>query len=192
MDKGQFKAAVIAGVGQKVDDMLEAAKLDTAKQGGFADALLGVSEKIKALATVADEESKEGKFDDLEPLQILALVKQYIIRCDTVIESAAAQAATAKLTCQGRVQALELVVKNLKKEHDFELAKSEARGQAEEAGGELDSRPLPDGSHRAAPPSLKAQRLAEEQAEKTRTEPPKIAQAEVPKKRPAKKRPRKG
>ena len=169
MDKGQFKAAVIGSIGQKTEDMLDAAKLDAAKQGGYAEALLGVSEKIKALAAVADEDAKAGKYEDLDPVRVLALVKQYITRCDTIVESAQAAAAAARLTCQGRVQALELVMKNLKKEFDLEVAKSKMRAQVETT----EQTQTADGTHSAAPVSLKAQRQAEEKPEK-------VAQADVP------------
>jgi len=200
MDKGQFKAAVIGSIGQKIEEMLEAARADKQAQHRANQYLLGVVEDIDKLVDQVDKDIEEGLYDGIgEPLLVAKIVKQYIVRASAVVGTAAEQAANARLTCEGRVQSIELIIKNLKKEHDTELAKSEARRKAEEAGDEdIDMRELPDGSHAAPAPSLKARRAVEEQAEKMKDAPPKIAQADVPKvpaatirKKPTKKPPKK-
>jgi hypothetical protein len=132
MDKSQFKAAVIGQIGVKTEEMLEAAKLDEARNAGSHIALFGAVKKINELAANVDKDVEEGLFNDLgEPLQIAAAIKKYITRASGAVESLAVSAATAQTICQGRIQAMELMVKNLKREHDAEMGKFEARQLAE-------------------------------------------------------------
>lgn len=163
MDKGELKAAVVHDIGNKVDDMLESARADAASKLGANIALLACSKKVAELAAHVDKDFEEGLFNELtEPHLIAQAIKKYITRACGVIDSGAEAAARARLVADGKIQMAELVVGNLKKVHDAELAKSAAR-QAAEVQAEQAAIP-PNGGRPALP--LKERRLAEEKVAK--------------------------
>lgn len=161
MDKGELKAAVVHDIGNKVDDMLEAARADAASKLGANVALLACSKKVAELAAHVDKDFESGAFEGLEPPAIAQAIKKYITRACAVIDSGAEAAARARLVADGKIQMAELMVGNLRKIHDAELAKSAARQQAEQV---KDAAPS-DGGRPPLP--LKERRLAEEKAAAT-------------------------
>ncbi len=164
MDKGELKAAVVHEVGVKVDDMLESAKAESAKHTGANVALLAAAKKVAELAQHVDKDLEEGKLNDLEPHLVAQAVKKYITRCEGVLHNLAEVSARAKLTSEGRIQMAELIVGNLKKVHDAELAKSRLKKQLEEEPAVAQTDVRPTG---VRPMSLKEQRLAEEASNKS-------------------------
>ena len=145
MDKSEFKAAVVNELGVKIEDMAEAAKLDVARNEGAKEALLVASKKVLDLAAHVDKDLDEGLLSEAgEPLVVAQLIKKYLTRAATVLESGSVSAENHKLIAQGRLQALELVVGNLGKIRDAELEKSKQR-QALDAGEEVIGRPV--GTH---------------------------------------------
>ena len=155
MDKGELKAAVVHDIGNKVDDMLESARADAASKLGANIALLACSKKVAELAAHVDKDLEEGRLENLEPPAIAQAIKKYITRACGVIDSGAEAAARARLVADGKIQMAELMVGNLKKLHDAELAKSKARQEV----AQTEVAP----SNGGRPPlSLKERRLAEE------------------------------
>lgn len=163
MDKGELKAAVVHEVGVKVDDMLESAKAESAKQTGANVALLAAAKKVAELAQHVDKDLEAGDLENLEPPHVAQAIKKYITRCEGVLHNLAEVAARAKLTSEGRVQMAELIVGNLKKVHDAEHAKSMLKKQLEEESAVAQTDVRPTG---VRPVSLKEQRLAEEASSK--------------------------
>lgn len=155
MNKGELKAAVVYEIGCKVDDMLEGATLDVARNEGAKNALMMATKKVSNLAVEVDRELDGGDFDKLgDPMEVAKLVKKYVTRAVAILESGAAGAENHRLISQGRAQAFELMVANMKKIRDGELEKARVR---ETDGG---SRGHAVGVE--PKPSIKARRLAED------------------------------
>lgn len=135
MDKSEFKAAVISEIGGDIEDMLEAAERDEAGQTRANQVLLGVSKQILDLAQHVDKDLEAGAFNKIggEPLLLVGAIKKYITRASGVVDTAAMQAAQTRLTCQGRIQALKVVVTNLGRKRDSELDKARRRREYEES-----------------------------------------------------------
>jgi len=156
MDKGEIKAATVHELGCKFEDMLEAAKLDEARNEGAKTALLMASKKVSELSVHVDRDLDEGVFGNVDgPLAVAALIKKYLTRAAAVLESGAASAENHRLMSAGRSQAFQQMIENMRKLHDLELEKSVQRKLAEVEG----ERHIP-GVHPGL--SLKDQRLAEE------------------------------
>jgi hypothetical protein len=145
VDKSEFKAAVVSELGVKVEDMAEAAKLDVARNEGAKEALLIASKKVMELTVHVDKDLDEGLFSEAgEPLVVARLIKKYLSRAATVLESGSVSAENHCLIAQGRLQALQLVVTNMGKIRDAELEKSKQR-QALDVGEVATGRPV--GTH---------------------------------------------
>lgn len=132
MNKGELKASVISEIGSDVEDMLEAAQLDEAGQVRSARSLQDISQKILKLSEEATKDLDAGGFSNLEPLEVLAIVKKYIVRCSTLVELKSRETFNNSIVCRGRVQALKIVVNNLQKKRELELKKASARKEREE------------------------------------------------------------
>jgi len=162
MNKCELKAVVVHNIGSKVDDLLEAARSDAASKLGANVALLACSKKVAELAEHVDKDYEEGLLDKLEPHQIAQAIKKYITRACAVIDSGAEAAARARLVAEGKIQMAQLLVGNLKKVHDEELAKSKAVKEVDLQASETLVYEVPSSTGRP-PVSLKERRLAEEQ-----------------------------
>lgn len=155
MDKGEIKAATVHELGCKFEDMLEASKQDESRNEGAKTALLMASKKVTELQTHVDKDLDEGAFGDVDgPLAVAALVKKYLTRAATVLESGAASAENHRLMAAGKTQAFRQMIDNMKRLHDLELEKSAQRKLIEIEG----DRRVP-GVHPG--PSLKEQRQLE-------------------------------
>lgn len=158
MDKSEFKASVVHELGCKIDDMSEAAKLEIARNEGAKTALILASKKVSELNLNIDKDVDDG----LVSLETATLIKKYVIRAVSILESGAVSAENYRLISQGKFQALEMVVGNLKKIHSAELEKSQARKDIDESD---ESRGRNRVSGVGPSPSIKNKRLAEEAAE---------------------------
>ena len=135
MDTNEVRAEFAHEIGCKLDDMLDAAKLDAARDEGAKNALQALVKRISELGLLVDKEMDEGLFSGVDgPMSVAAAIKKYIVRASAVLESGALQAESHRLMCCGRVQTLELIVGNMKKTYDMELGKAALRKEAVENG----------------------------------------------------------
>jgi len=166
MDKGEVKAGAIYELGNKFDDMLTSAQREVDKGTGATLALQEAVKKVAALAAAVDKDLDEGIFSKFEdPMAVASLLKKQITRACSVLETGAISAENHRLIATGRFQAFHQMVENMKKLHDLELLKVQAKRAQEAAlarGEELPSRGKPVGT--APAPSIKQRRLAEESA----------------------------
>lgn len=153
MNKGELKALIINDIGNKAEDMLEAAKAEYSRHRGGSVALLACSRKIAELASYVDRDLEEGLFKEFEnPHLVAQLIKRYISRAVGVADSLAGLEAGATHTASGKVQMAESVVRSLKKEHDAAVLLAKQGAQVDEVTSELTMQ------DRCAPRSLKEQR----------------------------------
>lgn len=150
MDVNEIRADLVHELGCKLDDMLEAAKFDGMRDEGAKMALQLSVKKIDELSLLVDKELDSDGFANLEePLQIAKAIKKYLIKAHEILELGAAQAEQHRLVSQGRIQAYELMVGNMKRIHDMERGKAALRKAAtisEETSSEIAVRaPAPVG-----------------------------------------------
>jgi len=132
MDKGELKAAVVHEIGCKTDDMLEAAKTEMSRHEGAKLALALASKQVAALGNHVDKDMDAGEFSNLDgPLEVAKAIKKYLQRATGVVDSGVASAENHRLIAQGKVQAFELVVGNMQKLKEIELAKSKVHRERE-------------------------------------------------------------
>ena len=157
MDKGEIRAATVHELGCKFEDMLEASKQDESRNEGAKGALHLAAKKVSELQAHVDKDLDEGVFANLDgPLAVAALVKKYITRACSILESGAVTAENHRLMAQGRSTAFHQMIDNMKKLHDLETEKV-AQKKAADAEGVL-RRAV--GTHPGV--SLKEQRKLEE------------------------------
>lgn len=161
IDKTAVKLATLKEVGALIEDGYEAAKLEKAKVEGLVPVLDGIGNLIEALCREVDKDLDNNKVPVTEPLIIAGYVKDYILKAKKLTEDAALRAVHARFDHQGRITALEIAVKQIKKLHDGQLNKIRVLEQA--LDGAMDN-VVPmmrvEGQHPG--PSLKNRRLAAE------------------------------
>lgn len=170
--KAELKQLITGEIGVRVEDSLDAAKRELAVLEGRQAAFMDGSKAAEALMASVDRDVTEGKYD----LPTAEQVKRYVARCIHALQNLAAQAQNYRIAQTGKVQGLEQTVILLKGLMDAERAKAAALTAATaEAAPALPaeqptaapvgpSRGRPEGM--APPPTIKAQRLAEEAAAK--------------------------
>ena len=132
MEYGDVRAEMAHELGCKLDDMLESAKVDSARNEGASEALRMASKRLTELTEEVDRELDAGNYAEIDsPLAVAANIKRFLIKACAILESGVVSASNHRLVCQGRAQALELVVGNLKKMHDFEKGRAELRKASE-------------------------------------------------------------
>lgn len=128
MEPHEIRAGFAHELGCKLDDMLEAAKLEVARGEGSRTALQMAAKKVSELALAVNKDLDEGKLDNLEgSLAIAGVIKDYLTRAVTALESGVVAAESHRLQVQGRVQAFEMIVGNVKKIHDLEQGQANLR-----------------------------------------------------------------
>jgi hypothetical protein len=171
MEKGEIKAATVHEIGCRFEDMLEAAKVDGARNEGAKVGLQAAAKKVLELQAHVDKDLDEGLFGDVDgPLAVAAQIKKYIARAVGVLESMSVTAENHRILTQGKVQAFQQMIDNMKKLHDMELEKTQAKQEAEATGKR---RGRPTGVRPGM--TIKEQRKLEEApppTKKTPTKPP--------------------
>jgi hypothetical protein len=173
IEKTAVKLATLKEVGAMFEDNYEVAKLEKAKVEGLVPVLDGVGKLIEALCKEVDRDLDDNKVPVSEPLQVAKYVKEYILKAKKLTDDAALRAVHARFDHQGRITALDIAVKQIKKLHDAQVTKLRAFEKV--LDGEVDN-VVPmmrsEGQHPGS--SLKDRRLAEqaneERAEKAKTE----------------------
>ena len=161
IEKTAIKIATLKEVGAMIEDGYEASKIEKAKVEGLVPVLDGVGKLIEDLCRQVDKDLDEGKVPTSEPLIIAKYVKEYVLKAKKLTEDASLRAVHARFDHQGRVTALEVAVKQIKKLHDAQINKLEALQRV--LDGEVEN-VVPmhrmEGQHPGA--SLKSIRIAEE------------------------------
>lgn len=153
IDKAQIKAGAVHEVGVRLDDALESARAEVHRADGASAVLDRAAEACLQVMKFVDRDLDEGRIADLETA---ALVKKWVEKCVSTVRDHRAQAMVAKAQAQGKVAAMETAVAIAKKFVDDERRKIE-NFQAAVASGALTAEDVG-----RPPPSIKAQRLAEE------------------------------
>jgi len=168
LDKSELKIGVAHELGCRLDDTLESVQKDVLRFEGATQAFLQAAQAVEALLTHVDKDIAEGKFG----LEVAGDIKKYLVRASQVSANLAKQAENNRLIHSGRVQAMEMSVKIVKKFQEDEATKvanfkkalsegaivEEASGLGPALGG---PRPVP-GIRPGM--SIKERRLAEEAA----------------------------
>lgn len=131
MEKGEIKAATVHEIGCRFEDMLEAAKVDSARNEGAKVGLQAAAKKVLELQAHVDKDLDEGVFGDVDgPMAVASQVKKYVSRAVGVLESMSVTAENHRILMQGKVQAFQQMIDNMSKLHDMELEKTKAKQEA--------------------------------------------------------------
>jgi len=161
LDKSEVKLAILHNLGCKVDDMLEGVRHERFRAEGASRALVQATKAIRQLAELVDDDVDKERYE----LPTAAKIKEYLDRAASLVESMASNARNQQLAGSGRTEAMDQVVKYLKKEYDLEEAKKQAfEAAVEEDEAEADVRPQERAVGQRPGRTIKQQRLAEEEA----------------------------
>lgn len=125
--KHEIKALTYYEVGMKMDDLLEGVKSDLARYDGAKQALVHGKQKVEELTVHVDKDMKE----ELMTPEQASLVKKYILRAVNILMNLGIQSEVQHYQTQGKVIAMEKVVKVTKDFYDAEKVKQEASELAE-------------------------------------------------------------
>jgi hypothetical protein len=166
--KAEVKAATAHSIGVRMDDRLEAAQAEMHRFEGASGGVKQAGESIQELMAQFQKEVNDGKLSQFgeQQLKVAEQVTQWLRRAIGSCMALGDMAASNRLKCMGKVEALQQSVKDVMAIHSEEMAKAEAlkQGGAEVlvgqvAGGKAPSVHLPG----IRPPvSIAAQRKAEE------------------------------
>lgn len=95
-------------IGTRIEDRLEAARLEAARAEGANQMALQLQRQVEALHAHVDKDIDAGVFADLKEAQ---RVKDWITRAVVICGSGAQTAASGSLLARGKLQALEEAVK---------------------------------------------------------------------------------
>lgn len=151
--KSEIRAGAVHEVGVRLDDLLERARYQVAEAKGKNAGAQVVQQRLVALAANVDVDVTEGRYD----LTTASIVKQYLMRAQTVAELTAKEAADEHQRALGAMAAASTAVEITKKLYEAE--KSSAR-VAEEV-------PVADAAP-VSPKSIKQRRLEEAPPEEDR------------------------
>ena len=121
-EKSVIKAAAIYEVGASVDDKLEAARKEQQQLLGQRAAFSAGHRMVLQLHQAVDAEIVDGKLD----LTQAELAKKWVTRASAVLQNMGLKAEASTLTTQGKVEALESVVVDLKRRHHTEMERVNA------------------------------------------------------------------
>jgi hypothetical protein len=159
-------------IGSTLEDGKDAAEKELTRLLGIPPVLDQAAKLVEDLCQGVNKDIDDGNVPGGDPLEVGAYAKKYIFLAKAVLTSASDRAEKATLRAQGRLEAMETVVKNIKKMHDEEKRKLQAELARLEALGKDDGKVV--GIRDRAPgqhpgPSLKEQRRIE--AAKPETKP---------------------
>jgi hypothetical protein len=163
-EKAELRAELFNEVGCDVEDALEKAREERAGLAGAKRGLVSAVSFIDQLYAVAAKEVEEGKLEEAT----LPAVKRYILRASEIVRNLATSSEVQMHVASGKVQALEVQMRTIKKKHENERSHAKALSEGEDAlqraiaeknaeeSGRLSRIP---GQHPG--PSLRARRSAE-------------------------------
>lgn len=127
--KHEIKAAALHEMGMKLEDVLDAAKMELAKFRGVQEANKELMQKVEDLCTHVDNDLKAGVFD----IATAGHVKKYILRAVEVVRNLGIQAEISAYTAQGRIQGTQKTIALTKAMFDAERASIVAMEKVEKA-----------------------------------------------------------
>lgn len=116
--KHEIKAAALHEMGMKLEDVLDAAKMELAKFRGVQEANKELMQKVEDLCAHVDNDLKAGVFD----IATAGHVKKYILRAVEVVRNLGIQAEISSYTAQGRIQGTQKTIAMTKAMFDAERA----------------------------------------------------------------------
>jgi hypothetical protein len=125
IDKLDVRVKTLGDHGEKLDTLLEAAKVHLARTEGEKQAYTQVLQKIQGLGSIVDRELEEGKFSEFgeNAMPVAALVKKWIMRAGGVADNLRLRADANIMLGQGQITGLTAAVKFTQKEYDAGLEK---------------------------------------------------------------------
>jgi hypothetical protein len=148
--KHEIKASALHEMGVKLEDVLEAAKMELAKFRGVQESNKELMQKVEDLCAHVDNDLKAGVFD----IATAGHVKKYILRAVEVIRNLGIQAEINSYTAQGRIQGTQKTIALTKAMFDAERASvvaMEAIEKAVAAGEEVRPHERVSGVHPGNP-----------------------------------------
>lgn len=106
--KLEIRRQTAQDIGARVDDRLEAMKLEQARAQGAHEMALQLQRQVEALHAHVDKEIDADQYPDLK---FASIIKQWVTRASAVCGSGAQSAANSVLVAKGKVQAVEDVLK---------------------------------------------------------------------------------
>jgi len=128
--KSEVKAATLQGVGQRMELLREAARIEVAQWQGAKQALHELARKLEAHLGLVDRDAGEGKIDDAER----AAAKRYVDQCGGITRNLAVAAEIQVFQAQGKVLALERALLDVRQAYEQTKAKAEAVAASEASG----------------------------------------------------------
>ena len=129
--KREVKATTLHGVGERMEVMREAARIEVAQWQGAKQALHQAARKLEAHLGVVDRDTDEGKLDDA----VRAVVKRYVDQCGGTARNLAVAAEVQLLQAQGKVLALDRALLDVRQAYEQTRAKTEALAVTAEGSG---------------------------------------------------------
>lgn len=104
-------------IGVQLDNQLEAAERDVFALGGAVEGLANASKQIEQLQTLVMAEADAGRLSDLNPLQVAAKIKEYVLKSQMICQQLGTNMGVQRFVAQGRIQGLKGAVDSVKKFH---------------------------------------------------------------------------
>ena len=124
-EKSKLKILWSQALGVRFDDMKEAAEKDLHELKGSEKALRAAEKAILALHSHLEKDVEDGLCPGGGDLEVVNYVKRYIARAAGALENLAQKSVTMQHVANGKLSAMDTVVKLMKKEHDNEVTKLE-------------------------------------------------------------------
>lgn len=169
--KSQMKMAVVSDIGNRFDDMLEAANGQRQQSIGARAAAAQIAKNTRTLLATIEQDFEKGELEKVMgegELAVRRLIKTYVSRTISACDVTTEHYANIGQIAAGKIEAFEQAVKLLKKEHDVEQSKVSSVLAAVDSGaaavvGDDIMVATPGASVAGAHPgrTLKQQRLAE-------------------------------
>ena len=121
-EKSEVKAATLHGVGQRMEVLHEAARIEVAQWQGAKQALHELTRKLEAHLGVVDRDAAEGKIDD----EARAVAKRYVDQCRGIARNLAVAAEVQVFQAQGKVLAFDRALLDVRQAFDQTQAKAAA------------------------------------------------------------------
>lgn len=116
--KHEVKAGAYSTVGQKVEVLIAEAKAESSRYQGASEALVSAKKGVESVLSVVDQDAKEGTIS----IEESAKVKRWLVRAVGSVENLQIQSEAAKFQANGKIQALEKVLTDVKKLYVLEQA----------------------------------------------------------------------
>lgn len=122
--KAQVKAATLHGVGERMEVLREAARIEVAQWQGAKQVLHELARKLEAHLGVVDRDAEEGHLDDAQR----SLVKRYVNQCGGIARNLTTAAEVQLVQAQGKVLALDRAILDVRQAYERVHAKADASG----------------------------------------------------------------